>query len=429
MSAIGKIFGLGDFRRLFAGTTTSQLGDQFALIATPWLVLQLTGDPLAVGLVLALEGAPRAVFMLVGGAVTDRFSPRMTMLLTDLIRFGLALLLAIAILTGHVGMGMVYLFSLGIGLVAGFAVPAGNAIVPMIVEEADLQAGNAAVMGGGQIMGFAGPVIAGLLIGAYTDSLTGVGFAFLIDALTFAFSALMLWRMQHGNLSMRTAGTADRNLLASIGEGLAFVWQSPAMRITFFIIAAINLLFVGPMMVGIPILADTRLPEGASAFGLIMSAFAGGNLVGYVLAAALPQPRGQLLQAILIVQLTAFSAALAVLGLSDSLWIDFSVMLILGGGTGYVTIVLISAIQANTPKDMLGRIMGLLMFSSSGVIPVSQAIAGALSRTDVGLMFLSASALMLLFAGSAIASGSLSAINHTISAASEPAGHPQSFSE
>jgi hypothetical protein len=70
--------------------STSLLGDQFALIATPWLVLQLTGDPLALGIVLALEGVPRALFMLFGGAVTDRFSPRVIMLVADIARLVLA---------------------------------------------------------------------------------------------------------------------------------------------------------------------------------------------------------------------------------------------------------------------------------------------------------------------------------------------------
>src|SRR5512135_851529 len=81
-----RVLGLRDFRLLFGGATTSLLGDQFALVATPWLVLELTGDPLALGIVLALEGVPRAVFMLVGGAITDRFSPRLIMLISDVIR-------------------------------------------------------------------------------------------------------------------------------------------------------------------------------------------------------------------------------------------------------------------------------------------------------------------------------------------------------
>ena len=66
------------------------MGHQFAMIATPWLVLRLTDDPMALGAVLALEGLPRAAIMLFGGAVTDRFSPRRVMLMANITRFFLA---------------------------------------------------------------------------------------------------------------------------------------------------------------------------------------------------------------------------------------------------------------------------------------------------------------------------------------------------
>src|SRR5512141_2745493 len=123
---MARVMSLLDFRLLFGGSTTSLLGDQFALIATPWLVLKLTGDPLALGIVLALEGIPRAVFMLLGGAITDRMSPRIVMLIADAIRFVLTALMALVVLTGTIQMWMVYAFGLGFGLVAGFAIPAAN---------------------------------------------------------------------------------------------------------------------------------------------------------------------------------------------------------------------------------------------------------------------------------------------------------------
>src|SRR5512136_3121173 len=125
-NSMANVFGLRDFRLLFSGATTSLLGDQFALIATPWLVLKLTGDPLALGIVLALEGIPRAVFILLGGAITDRFSPRIIMLTADFIRLILTALMALVVFTGAVQMWMLYAFGLGFGLVAGFAILAGN---------------------------------------------------------------------------------------------------------------------------------------------------------------------------------------------------------------------------------------------------------------------------------------------------------------
>src|SRR5512137_847437 len=99
---MAKVFSLRDFRLLFSGATTSLLGDQFALIATPWLTLQLTGDPMTLGIVLALEGIPRTAFMLLGGAITDRISPRLAMLIADVIRFVLTGLMALVIFSGTV---------------------------------------------------------------------------------------------------------------------------------------------------------------------------------------------------------------------------------------------------------------------------------------------------------------------------------------
>lgn len=116
---MARVMSLRDFRLLFAGAATSLLGDQFALIATPWLVLKLTGDPLALGLVLALGGIPRAVFMLVGGAITDRFSPRFMMLISDIVRLILTALMTFAVFTDSVQMWMLYVFSFGFGLVPG----------------------------------------------------------------------------------------------------------------------------------------------------------------------------------------------------------------------------------------------------------------------------------------------------------------------
>src|SRR6185295_7977927 len=93
-NSMSKVFSNRDFRLLWMGSATSILGDQFAFIATPWLVLQLTHDPLVLGTVLALEGVPRAIFILIGGAITDRFSPRTIMLISDIARMLLTALMA-----------------------------------------------------------------------------------------------------------------------------------------------------------------------------------------------------------------------------------------------------------------------------------------------------------------------------------------------
>src|SRR5215207_2141505 len=88
-----------NFRLLWIGEGISLLGDQFYMIALPWLVLSLTGNALAVGTVMAIAGIPRALFMLVGGALTDRFTPRKLMINSNLARMVLTGLLAVLVAT------------------------------------------------------------------------------------------------------------------------------------------------------------------------------------------------------------------------------------------------------------------------------------------------------------------------------------------
>lgn len=391
-----RVMSLRDFRLLFAGATTSLLGDQFALIATPWLVLQLTHDPLALGFVLALEGIPRALFMLVGGAITDRMSPRLIMLLSDAIRFVLTGLMAFVVFTGIVQPWMLYAFGLAFGLVAGFAIPAENSIVPMLVAEQDLQAGNSLMMGAAQLVGFLGPTIAGVLIGRYAEASYGVGLAFAVDAFSFAVSAACLWLLRGGRRTSPEHAAAEKNLWGSIGEGIHYVWTDKPLRLIFLVILALNFLLVGPLLVGIPVLASQRLQEGAVAFGLLISAYAGGNLGGYLIAGAVPKPGAKAMEVILVGLLGAFGVVIGSLALIPYTWLDFTLLLLLGLGNGYAGLLLFTWMQLRTPREMLGRMMSLFMFANIGLTPVSQAVSGAVSSWDLSLLFLGAGGLVIV---------------------------------
>src|SRR5262249_51172615 len=118
-----------NFRWLIGGGLLSMLGDQFTLLALPWLVLSLSRDPLVLGTVLALGSLPRAVFILVGGALVDRHSPRAVLLLTKWINFALLGLLAALTANGVITLPLVYALTLAIGLATAFSYPAGSAIL------------------------------------------------------------------------------------------------------------------------------------------------------------------------------------------------------------------------------------------------------------------------------------------------------------
>ena len=125
-----SVFANRNFSLLFGGSAISTLGDQFTLVALPWLVLKLTSDPAALGMVLVVMAFPRATFMLIGGAVVDRMSPRRVLLGARAVNAGCIVILAMLVLTGAINMWMVHLLALAIGLSTAFAYPAGSALLP-----------------------------------------------------------------------------------------------------------------------------------------------------------------------------------------------------------------------------------------------------------------------------------------------------------
>lgn len=385
-----------DYRLLFAGQAISYLGDQFHLIALPWLVLTLTHDPLQLGGVLAVAGIPRALLMLVGGAWADRHSPRLIMLASDALRFVLTAALAAAILTGNAQLWMVYVLAAGFGIVSGFFMPAAHATVPRLLESEQLESGNAAIMGVNQVASFVGPVAAGLLIAAFgsaqigseqTTSLAGIGIAFSVDALSFLASAIALALMH----PLPAANSeADKHPLAEVTEGLRYALGSAHLRAMVAVIAIANFLIAGPMLVGLPVVASTRLSGGAAAFGSVMAAFGVGSLLGMLGAGALKRPSDRVFGWLVVVLLGAFGVTVAALGFVTQTWVAVALMFATGVGDGYVAVIAMTTLQRMTAESYLGRVMSLVTLAMVGLMPISQALAGAVLRVSPQALFVSA---------------------------------------
>jgi MFS family permease len=391
-----------DYRLFWMGQTTSFIGDQFHMIAAPWLVLQLTNNPVALGALLALAGIPRGVFMLIGGALTDRFSARTIMIITDLVRLVAVALLAGLTFTGTVQIWMLFIIALVIGIASGFFGPASSSMIPTLVSKDELSAGNSIFQATAELTQFVGPALAGGLIawsahvsgvaGAQADY-KGMGIAFLIDASTFLVSVITLLLMSDGS---KPLVSLKENILESIRQGLAYAWDDEILRLMFILIAFANLTFIGPVMVGMPVLASTRLPGGAAAYGIIMSAFAGGNLIGILSAGVLPKPGGKNMRLFLLALLASFGIGLASFGWITATWQAVAVLMLLGMGNGYLGLTLITMIQHRTPAKLLGRIMSLVLLANIGMAPLSQALAGVISRWNLSALFGIAGAVLLV---------------------------------
>jgi MFS family permease len=151
---------------------------------------------------------------------------------------------------------------------------------------------------------------------------------------------------------------------------------------------------IGAVTVGIPVLADTRLVEGAAAFGIIMSAFAGGSLLGIILSSVLPAPRPEHFGTVILLVIALLGVGVALMPLFGSTAVVAVISLLLGAIAGYQRMMLFTWLQKRIPQELMGRVMSLLFFCAVGLAPVSNALAGAILEIDLNGLFISGGALM-----------------------------------
>jgi MFS family permease len=382
-----------DFRLLFGGSSISMVGDQFTLVALPWLVLQLTGNPAQLGLVLAVMALPRAAFMLVGGAVVDRLSPRRVLLTARSANAVLAGLLAALVLAGTIQMWMVYVLAFSIGLCTAFAYPAGGSILPQIMQPSQLQGANSMIMGMRQLSMLIGPALAGLLVtagsGGRGAGTHGTGLAFVVDAVSFLFSVASLLAIRIA--SDRDSRVSGGSVFAQVAEGFRALSQDLQLRSFIAYMALVSILVMGPLQVGLPLFAKTRFSAGAAAFGWLMTANGTGLLLGSILSTSATRLlRGRLGVMILCLD-GAAGLALAVLSAVHSVMTAAALLVMTGLFAGTVQIAIITWLQRRVPQAMMGRIMSIVFFTFLGLAPLAAALAGALLKAiSVSQLFVGA---------------------------------------
>ncbi|HSM38723.1 MAG TPA: MFS transporter [Candidatus Limnocylindrales bacterium] len=392
---------LRDFRLVFAGETISLVGDQFHFIALAWLTLQLTSSGLALGSVLMVAAVPRAIFMLAGGALSDRLSPRSLMLWSNVIRGIVVAIVATLVLTGTAELWHLFVLALVFGTVDALFYPAINTIVPMLVGERLLPPANALIQGIQQLAGLIGPAAAGVLVAA-----VNTGPAFVIDAISFGAAATALVFVAGGRRRPAEAATdvPPERLLSTIATGMRYVWTDSPVRSLVLLSAAINLGFTGPIGVGGPYRADVRFEGGSAAFGIIASGFGAGALAGAVVAGSLRYvPRLGTLTGVIM---SGLGIGLALLGSAPNVPVAVAVATLIGLGVGFTNVRVIAWLQARTPEQLRGRVMSVVMLGSVGLAPISLAASGVI--IDVGavtLLFWLAGGLIVAAAGAGFLMG------------------------
>jgi Na+/melibiose symporter-like transporter len=377
-----SLFANRNYRLHWIGTAISCLGDYFTLIAMPWLVLSLTSDASVLGIVMALESLPRAAFMLVSGRFSDRYTP-LKVIIAGRSLFMLALVaLALLLLTGRLQVQHLYVFSLVFGLLSAFTMPATTALLPRLIDRDQIQKGNSALMGTRQMIQLFAPVLAGLLIwgmpgvDSKTNGDTGqIAWSFILNALAIFISLLMIRNIR---LAPLTAGPATGPDKVRLADGFAYLWKDRGLRIATSYMACVGFCAIGPLLTVIPQFAAQRLDNGALSYGLLYSVNGLGAMLGFAMGGLLPKPGARHLG--LIVLGADLVAGLCIIGFgqSSSLVSAGPALAVMGMANAYAGVTALSWIQQRIPDALAGRVIGVVMFATMGLAPVSMSLSGVI---------------------------------------------------
>jgi MFS family permease len=357
-----------NFALLWAANTQSRVGDFVYEIALAWWVLQETGSPEIMGLVLVVSIAPSILFLVLGGAIVDRM-PRLLMMMFSDAGCGLVAL-TVAILGWSGGLELWHIFgaALFFGLATAFFEPAYAAIIPQVVAEDDLGSANALTSISVSLGRVLGPALGAGLIAVF-----GIETAFAVNGVSFLLSALIVSPLLRAGIPAPQAGE-NTNLLADIREGFSVVALVPWLWISILVFALTNVTLAGPYSVSMPFLVGDEMQGGVDRLGLIYAFFP----LGYLLAAIwlgrytrLPR-RGLLIQGGLVLG----AVMLMLFGFNLPLWMLLLAALVNGFALQAGQLAWTHLLQEKIPNEQLGRVSSIDQTGSFILMPVGLIVAG-----------------------------------------------------
>lgn len=376
------------YRLWLIGGTISFLGDQFYMVALPWLILQQTGSAVTMGAVMMAGSIPRALLMLMGGVLSDRMSARKIMMTTATARTICVAVIGTLVWFGVLHMWELYALAVIFGVADAFAAPAGTAYLPSLLEPEQLVAASSVGQSTAQLTTIVGPVPAGFVIKAL-----GVAWAFFVDAISFLFIIGALWKLPDPPESP----AAKKAVWPAIAEGIAYVGRDVPLRSLMLLAMTMNFCFTGPVAIGLTYLTKNRFGSPAI-LGTLMSVMAVGSLLGALLAGVWKIRRRGVL---MLLVAAAVSPCLGSIGFIERVWPLAGVLFLIGAMAALMNVHISAWVMQRIDTAVRGRVASVLMLASFGIMPISFAIAGFLIAWNLKFTFLIAGLAMLITAAGA----------------------------
>jgi DHA3 family tetracycline resistance protein-like MFS transporter len=355
---------------LISGQAISNFGDGVAIVALTLLVLDTTHSVTALGWFAAARMTPQVVFLLVGGAIVDRFSRRLLLILSDVVRAVLTGAIVILIMSHSLHYWELIFFAVLFGSFDALFYPCIAAFTPEIVPEDLLPAMNAVRPLANNLMGSTiGPAVGGLLA-AFSTSLS-IG----VDCATFVVSAIALALMKSTPKPSRKEGAT---MIGDIKEGLHYVIHTRWLWTTSASVTLVNAFVLTPMFVLIPYFLRHNLHLAKDYVGFAVAAAGVTGALGALVVANLPMPKRRI--RMMWIYWSIGSLAALVMGVATNFWeviifpVVVSPMIIFGN------VIFESMMQSEVPRELLGRASSVDWFVSLGVAPLGLVIASQIAN-------------------------------------------------
>ncbi len=363
-----------NFRLYWFGQLISLLGTWMQGIGQVWLVLQLTHNPVLLGLVGALQYLPVLLFSLFTGVFADRWPKRRILLVTQTVAMLQSLALWLLVLTGTVQLWHIYILALVLGLTNSLTMPTTQAFVVEMVGRENVSNAIGLTSSLTHLARMLGPAIGGFIIAA-----SGVTSLFLLNTLSFLAVLIALLLMDGKALFVRIDATKNTNVTQNtwqgLREGLAYVQRTPVVLLAI-VIGGFVLLFGSNFDVFLPLFATEVLSVGAKGYGILAGSISAGSLLASMwLAWSKQKPT--------VSRVLVSASIFGVIEIFFTLSRLYPLSLILIAMVGFLEVAFAAlattTIQTVVPDALRGRVMSVTILFFTGSVPPGYLLAGWLS--------------------------------------------------
>jgi MFS family permease len=356
-----------DYRLLVASMATSLFASGMWTVALVYQVIGLGGGPSELSLVMTALSAGLLISVLLGGVAADRLPRRALLIGVETVRIGSLGLVTTLSLTGGLRLWQLAAIAFVIGAAEAFFFPAYSALLPTMLPAEELLAANGVE---GMVRPVAlqalGPALAGVLVGALAP-----GGALAVATAVYGLALLPLLVMR---VAPVPAAGERSSVLGDLREGFGYFLRTGWFFATLVFATVLVFVVIGPIEVLVPFAVRDQTGAGPEGYAFVLAGYGVGGVAGSFLASSIRLPRRYL--TVMILLWGAGSAPLAVMGLTDRLWLMALAAFVVSVAHAWATVVWGTLLQRRVPPHLLGRVSSLDFFVSLALMPVSMALAG-----------------------------------------------------